>query len=181
MKNSPFAPQRVVRTLTLVAGVLGVAFVAAPPAAEAGGLPAPHEVVRDLHRLAVSHVRRVSRFVDHSVGFREDDRRSDYRRYPSRDHDRRYYRPYRSYNDGGYRSYRSYNGGCYRPYRSYYGGSTIGGYIGRPSVGIVVGVRPGRRTYRDDDCDRNRYRNDDRRRYDDDRRRYDNDDDEDDD
>jgi hypothetical protein len=151
MKQSSYAPRLVVRTLALVAGVLGVAFVAAPPAAEARGIPAPHEVVRDVHRLARNHVRRVSRLVDHSV------RHGDGYRH-ARIHHSRYYRPSYRYPVvvGGYRPYRSYNDFGY-----------VRGYVGVPSVGIVVGVRPDRR-YRDDDCDRDRYRDDDRRRYDDD-------------
>ena len=166
MKQSSFAPQRVVRSLALAALVLGVAFVAAPPAAEARGLPAPHEVIRDLHRVAMSHVRHVGRFVDHSVGFRNDDRRADYRRYPGRVYDHRYYRP----------SYRyPVVTRTYRPYRSYYNGGYVRGYVARPSVGIVVGVRPERCGYRYNDCDRNRYCDADRRYYDNDRRQYDDD------
>lgn len=160
MKQSLFTPQHVVRSLALVAGVLGVAFVAAPPVAEARGLPAPHQVARELHQRVRSHVRRV---VDHSDRSFDMDRRDHHRRYPRSGYHSRY-------NGPSYRHPVVVRG--YRPYRSTRG--YVGGYVGLPPVGIAVGVTPHRRVYRDDDCDRcddcdrNGYSDDDRRRYDDD-------------
>ena len=159
MKQSSFAPQNVVRTLTLAAGVLGVAFVGSAPPAQASGIPLPHEVIREVHEHAMSHLRHVSQVVDHVVGHQGNYRRNDnYGRYPGHVRYPGYYRPSYRYPAvvRGYRPYRSYYGG------GYYGGGYYGGYVGVPQVGIVVGVRPGRDVYRDDDCDRNddRYRND---------------------
>jgi hypothetical protein len=143
-------------TYALVAGLLGVAFVATAPAVEARGLPTPPEVIRDVHQLAREHIRHVSRIVDHAVGLHDGYRRDAYRGYSGGVRYPRYYRP-------AYR-YPVVVGG-YRP--DYYGGY-VSGYVGLPSVGISVGVRPDQRGYRND-CDRNGYRDDDRRqRYDDD-------------
>jgi len=71
---------KMIRTLALVVGVLGIAFVAGTPAVEAGGLPSPKEVARTFHRRAMTHVNHVDRFADRATGSHDRYRRALARR-----------------------------------------------------------------------------------------------------
>ena len=172
MKQSVSNPSRVVRSFALIAGVLTVTFVAVPPAARAGEVRAPHEVLHRVHEQVRERVLhggdRAGRYHD---GYRSDHRR----RSPGRVYDHRYQRPSHRY-------------GAYRPHGYYNHRRYVSGYIGIAPIGIGYDVRPVRRVYRDDcnrrdrygrgdycDADRCRHVDDDRRRY------YDYDDDYDDD
>jgi len=168
MKQKLITPQRTVRTLALVAGVLGAAFVAGAPAAQASGIPMPHEVLLKMHERAMSHVRHVDRVVRSTVVVHNGYRRDYDRRYARRGTYPRYGRPAYGY---------PVVVGGYRPYSSCAPRARVSAYVGIPRVGVVVGVRPSQRVDRDDGYDRNNEydRNDDERN--DDRRQYDDEDD----
>ena len=154
---------KMIRTLALVVGVLGIAFVAGTPAVEAGGLPSPKEVSRTFHRRAMTHVNHVDRFADRATGShdryrRDQDRSRDYRSYRYRGYPRGVY-PRSSYSTGyarpgygypvvvgGYRT----NGSCNR--RGY-----VNGYVGAPVIGFSVGVNSAPPVYRDGAQNDDRY------------------------
>jgi hypothetical protein len=123
---------KLIRSVALVVGVLGVAFVAGTQAAEAGAITQVN------HRTAGSHDRYGR---DHYRG--HADRSRSYRGYPRPD---RYYRnnPHPAYGYpvvvGGYRT----NPSCNRR-------GTVRGYVAAPVIGFSVGAMSVPPTYRDDE------------------------------
>lgn len=156
MKQNRSAFSRVVRNLALVAGVLTIAFVVAPPAARAGEFPGPLETLHRFHEQVRSHVLHV---LDHATGFHDGYRREFRRPYPGQAYYPRYYRPSYRYpvvvgRIGAYRPH------AYRNDRLY-----VNGYVGISPVGIGIEVRPRRPINRDeydryDGCGREGYRDD---------------------
>jgi hypothetical protein len=129
----------------LIAGVLATAFaaafVAASPAAEARGIPAPHQVAIGIHNHAVAHVRHVVPYVHPPfvpyVGYHP----VYYPPYPRVVYGPAYYRPYYPPYYPPYYGSPVVVGGYGYPYPApCNGGGYVSAYVGGPAFGFSVHV-----------------------------------------